>query len=377
MVTNIRDIQPPDDEQPEETTWEPMDLDSWLAGKIEQPQPSIGMRRKDGLQLIYPGREHAFLGETESGKTWLALGCAAAEIVAGHNVVYIHYEESDPASTIERLNLLGVNNLQIKKHLRFVAPYKRPEPEWVAELLNPVPVLVIHDGVNEAMSLMGVEIFKVDGASEFRRQLVSPFLRAGSASIACDHMPIGADAGRRDAYGSVHKGNTLDGARILLENKEPFGREMRGVSNVFVTKDRPGQLRSRGTPSKVVGKTFIGCLVGDAEDPATPFSLMLYGPKDDGGEDHGSTSSTATGTELGEIVYRVLVAQPGHAVESVRKLCAQMRAAGEEFRTEDIRNALDDLEAAGRVIESPGARGAQAYRAVIVPVSVSGEGADE
>ena len=48
------------------------------------------------------------------------------------------------------------------------------------------------------------------------------------------------DPGRRDAYGSVHKGNALNGARFALQNVEPFGRGMRGRSHLFVTKDRPG-----------------------------------------------------------------------------------------------------------------------------------------
>jgi hypothetical protein len=106
------DVPPPDgppDDDTEPTTWEPVDLGPWLRGEIEQPHPALGISRSDGLQLLYPGREHAVLGETESGKTWFALGCVAAELTAGHYVVYIHYEEGDPASTIERLQLLGAS----------------------------------------------------------------------------------------------------------------------------------------------------------------------------------------------------------------------------------------------------------------------------
>jgi len=90
----------------EPTTWEPIDLAPFLSGEIRQPRPTIGAVRTDGQRFMYPGREHAVLGETESGKTWLALACVAAELAAGHRVLYVHYEESDPASTIERLRLL-------------------------------------------------------------------------------------------------------------------------------------------------------------------------------------------------------------------------------------------------------------------------------
>jgi hypothetical protein len=249
------DIPPPPEPGPpaddggddEPTTWEPLDLGPWMNGEINQPEPSLGIARSDGLRLIYPGREHAILGETESGKTWLALGCVAAELTVGNHVVYIHYEEGDPGSTIERLLLLDVDPAMITKRLRFVAPARAARTEWITALLNPAPTLVIHDGVNEAMSLHGADIMAADGASIFRRRLVVPFLRAGAATIACDHLPKDRDGrSHRDAYGSVHKGNTLDGARVLLENVAPFGRRMRGVSYAFVTKDRPGQLRAHG-----------------------------------------------------------------------------------------------------------------------------------
>jgi hypothetical protein len=64
-------------------------------------------------------------------------------------------------------------------------------------------------GVNEAMALHTADSMAADGASTFRRRLIVPFLRAGAATIACDHVPMSRDPNRRDAYGSVHKGNTL------------------------------------------------------------------------------------------------------------------------------------------------------------------------
>ncbi len=198
------------------TTWEPVDLGPYLRGEIQRPQPSIGAARTDGLHLIYPGREHAILGETESGKSWLALLSVIAELTRGHWVVYIHYEEGDPGSTIERLLLLGADPAAITERLRFVAPSKPVQADWVDALLDPAPTLVIHDGINEAMALIGADIMAIDGAANFKRRLVTPFLRAGAASIACDHFPKDRDGRGRDAYGSVHKGNALDGARIVL-----------------------------------------------------------------------------------------------------------------------------------------------------------------
>jgi KaiC/GvpD/RAD55 family RecA-like ATPase len=88
-------------------------------GEHVTPEPTVGVARTDGLRLLYPGKEHAVIGEMESGKSWLALACVAAEIVRGNRVVYVHFEEADPGDTIERLRALGVRDDEILPvHLR-------------------------------------------------------------------------------------------------------------------------------------------------------------------------------------------------------------------------------------------------------------------
>ena len=344
----------------EPTTWEPVDLGPYLAGTIVRPEPTVGAHRSDGQRFIYPGREHAVLGETESGKTWLALARVAAELAAGNRVVYLHYEESDPGSTVERLRLLGVTPDDMVARLRFAAPSRPVHLGWLEELLTPAPALVVHDGVNEAMSLHGADIMAADGASSFRRRLILPCLRAGAATLACDHLPKNVDGRGRDAYGSVHKGNAIDGARFVIENAKPFGRGLRGVSYVFVTKDRPGQLRAHGKPTKLPGKTFFGTLIVDADlGSSADFRLGLYAPSDD-----DDTAATAGGSDLAELIHDTLAEQPGGAVAASRTLFALLRQAGHAYRDTAVRNALDDLLVAGRVVEVPGKRGARGYRAV-------------
>jgi hypothetical protein len=346
----------------EPTTWEPQDLGPYLRGEIEQPHPTLGLVRSDGARLIYPGLEHAVIGETESGKTWLALASVAAELRAGNNVVYIHFEEPDPVSTIERLRMLQIfDDDIIAKHLRFVAPAQAVRPEWLAPLLEPAPTLVIHDGVNEAMALLGAEIKAAEGAAEFRRRMITPFLRVGAATLGCDHLPMGADPSRRDAYGSVHKGNALNGARILLENTKPFGRGMRGVSHVFITKDRPGYLRLQGRPTDTPGKTFMGTLTVDAETLTAECPLQFWAPK---AEDIKAEEKATIAPDLAPIVYEVIVAAPERTVESRRRLFARMRDAGHCFRDVDINRATEDLLVSGQLEEVAGKNRAIGFRAL-------------
>ena len=106
----------------EPTTWEPVDLGPYLRGEIEPVTPSVGACRTDGQRLLYPGLEHSVIAHTAAGKTWFALACVTAEILAGNTVVYLHFEESTPASTIERLLRIGLRADQIDRYLLFKSP---------------------------------------------------------------------------------------------------------------------------------------------------------------------------------------------------------------------------------------------------------------
>lgn len=349
------------EQEPEATTWEAIDLSTWLDGSRETPQPAVGISRTDGIKLLYPGCEHTVFGETEAGKSWLALECAAVEIRMGRDVVYIHYEESNPASTIERLQLLYCTRADIAEHLRFVAPARPVRGEWLAPLLDPPPSLVIHDGVNEAMSLHGDGINDTDGAAAFRRTVIKPFTAAGVTSLSCDHVVKNSESRGRYAIGSVHKVNAIDGAAFLMENIAPFGRGLRGASRVYVTKDRPGQLRAYGKPTEHAGKTFIGVLAVDATGDSPDF-LVFYPPKADSDED--TKKANGSDADLREIVFNVLAEQPGQQVESLRKLHAALRLAGESHRDSAVKGAIDELELIGRVRAVIGKRNAMGYQVV-------------
>lgn len=235
-------------------SWRPVDLGPILRGEHVRPEPTIGMARVDGVRMIYTGKEHAVIGETESGKSWYCVACCAAELLAGNNVVYIHFEEADADGTVERLLLLEVPPDVILAQFHFVCPSERVAAAWLADLLMPAPSLVVLDGVNEGMALHDWDIYKPEGATAWRRWFVRPCNDVGAATLAADHVVKDRDARGRTAFGTVHKGNAMSGACVLLENVEPFGRGKRGRSHVFVTKDRPGALRRHGRDSATPGR---------------------------------------------------------------------------------------------------------------------------
>ena len=262
------------------SSWLPIDLGPILRGEVQPARPAVGLFRKDGVQLLYPGKEHAVIGEMESGKSWFSLSCVAAELEAGHPVVYVHFEEDDPSDTVTRLLLLGATERQITEQFSFVAPASRVLPGGLDALIERKPSLVVLDGQNEGMSLHGLGIRDEDGAAGYRRLLAKPFTASGAAVLSCDHVVKDDErAGMGYALGSIHKGNGLNGVLILLENSEPFGRGRRGASRVYVTKDRPGQVRQHGKATKISRKFFMGMLSVDATK-ADALGLAFHPPSD-------------------------------------------------------------------------------------------------
>jgi hypothetical protein len=173
-----------------------VDLGPILRGEVTRLKPSVGFKRSDGLQLLYPGKEHACIGEMECGKSWLACACVAAELVEQRHVVYIHFEEADATDTVQRLQALGVSDEHILAYFKFVGPETPVTPERMKALIEPTPSLVVLDGVNEAMSLHGQAIREEDGAAAFRRRLVKPFTAVGAAVLSLDRVV--KDRERRD-----------------------------------------------------------------------------------------------------------------------------------------------------------------------------------
>ncbi|GGP98387.1 hypothetical protein BKA00_005817 [Actinomadura coerulea] len=335
-------------------SWQPVDLGPILRGQHKRAVPTVGVARSDGLQFLYPGKEHSVIGEMESGKSWFCLASCAAELVEGNHVLYIHFEETDPTDTVERLQLLGVSAAVMLERFRFVGPDEPVRPDLLAALLDPAPTLAVLDGVNEAMSLHGHEIRQEDGAAAFRRHLVKPCTAVGAAVLAADHVVKDREKQGRGPLGSVHKGNAVNGSLILIENAEPFGRGQRGRSHVFVTKDRPGHLRGHGRATKTPGKTFMGELVVD--DTRTEWdglSLRIWAPADRD-EDTAPADPHADDDEHVLDVVRTLVS--AGEVATLRAVRAKSR-----FGNEKTADCLTRLVIDGRLVEEPGERKARTF----------------
>lgn len=241
----------PNGERPATATWRPRNLDDILNGTYQTPEPTIG-HRDDGTGLFYPGRMHSVVGESEGGKTWFALLATAQELAAGHNVVFIDFEDDAPG-VVGRLLTLGTTHQQIRDHFAYIRPEEPLTIPWnrleLGQALNDLkPTFVPVDGVTEGMAMHGLELRDNTDVAKFGRMLLRPIAELGAAVATLDHVVKDKEGRGRYAIGGVHKLNGLNGAMYVLENRTPFGVGVTGKSTVRIAKDRPGQLRRHALP---------------------------------------------------------------------------------------------------------------------------------
>jgi len=252
-LTIVPDIDSDHVEQVRErSSWYPKPLD--LEGEIEQPEPEF-LARNDGHRLFYRGKINALLGESESGKTWVALLAVKQALEIQQKVIYLDFEDSGKG-ILSRLRSLGLENRHFANFT-----YANPDQnltlnermDLVDALTEIVPELIILDGVNAAMTLLALDLTSNRDATFFSQQLLKPLALSGACVITIDHVPKSKDNRGNYAIGAQAKRADINGCAIAVEVTLPFGKGMNGELNLKVTKDRPGAVREHSKEAKFAG----------------------------------------------------------------------------------------------------------------------------
>jgi Bifunctional DNA primase/polymerase, N-terminal/AAA domain len=252
-LTVVPDIDSDHVEQVRErSSWYPKPLD--LDGEIEQPEPEF-LARNDGHRLFYRGKINALLGESESGKTWVALLAVKQALEIQQKVIYLDFEDSGKG-ILSRLRSLGLENHHFANFT-----YANPDQnltlnermDLVDALTEIVPELIILDGVNAAMTLLALDLTSNRDATFFSQQLLKPLALSGACVITIDHVPKSKDNRGNYAIGAQAKRADINGCAIAVEVTLPFGKGMNGELNLKVTKDRPGAVREHSKEAKFAG----------------------------------------------------------------------------------------------------------------------------
>ncbi len=251
------------------TSWAAVDLVSILAGDLTPEEPTE-LLRTDGKPLFYRGRINALVGESESGKSWVALHACAQAMKAGRSVVFIDFEDM-PGNVVGRLLGLGLTPELLQARFAYVGPYEPlgtlQQEELLAVLARMRPSVTVVDGVNAAMTLLGLDLEKNKEATQFHQLVLKPLadpVVSDTAVVVVDHViknPIGRGA---YAIGAQAKRAMIDGTMIEVVAVEPFGRGRKGKLRLTVMKDKPGGVRAIASERGRIGDVLIDATNVDA-----------------------------------------------------------------------------------------------------------------
>jgi hypothetical protein len=347
----------------DETGWTFSDLTPVLDGTHKPAQPIVGAR-DDGIGLFYPGRVNGIQGESEAGKSWVALISCLTEINRGNHVVYMDFEDSEEG-VVSRLLLIGANPRDLTQQFHYVRPGTTPTPAalkaFIARIGDLGPSLIVVDGVTEAMVMLGLELKENTEIAKFGRMLLRPLADTGAAVVPLDHVVKNNESRGRYALGGVHKLNAVDGVQYMLEAVRPFGINTEGRSRLRIAKDRPAQIRRHALPGGRNPMHWFADLVirSEGEDFADahlyPPIQHADDPAERTAEQDKAAKEEATVREREEQVLTVLA----KATEPLSKNAIEDLIGG---RASVTRRALTRLVHAGRVATQQGPRSATLHR---------------
>jgi len=273
---------------PEETSsWVPVPL----SGDIQRTDPPTLLRVVGGQRLLYPGRTHSIVGESSSGKTWVAVLVALEVLENGGRVLWLDYE-TNAHEFVERLQALRVVPDEWWSRVDYLNPRHQLENqrtgastphavELVRLLEGNSYTLAVIDSVTGAMSAEGLDTNVDSDVETFHRLLAYRLANAGPAVLMLDHVVKNRENRGDDARGSGRKREGITGASYLMRVETPWRRAttepVSGAFTLKVAKDRPGWVGAIG--DKVATGTVTSDPDGGLRIHLTPCQDVVVQPK--------------------------------------------------------------------------------------------------
>lgn len=327
-----------DYEEPVRSSWAPVPKEEVLNGN-QEPPPSI-FTRVDGVCLLYRAKINAFLGESESAKSWAGQVAVEEVTSSGGRALIIDFENT-VVSVRDRLYALGVQRSTFLDQIDFIAPDTMPaeaDAAALAEVLRLPWDLIVVDGVTDAMTLLGLDPMGLTDASKFDQRFLRPLARTGAAVVVIDHVTKNAETRGFNAIGSQHKRAALTGAAYMFQKVDDFGRGLKGMSQMLVAKDKMGHVRQHARSDKVIADFYI-----DGTDRSGALEYRITEPS-------RTAEPVQVYAHIMEALCNYLSANPGVTQATVLTM-------GSTARDEYKKAAFDKLRADGYIAEDMGQRG--------------------
>lgn len=337
------------EEAGEYVDWTPQNPDAVLDGTYQRLVPTL-LRRRDGHSLLYPGKTNAIHGESESGKSWIAL-IAVAEVLARPEgrVLYIDYED-DIQEIIGRLQALGVSKDVLTfeaDRFRYVQPQgstkNKLNRDPVLRLVAQSWTLVVVDAATESLSLEGLSGRDENEVAEWAARLPKRFARQGACALWIDHVVKDREGRGRFGIGSQHKMAVASGATYSVEVKEGMAPGARAELMMYVAKDRPGSVRRvAGRWNKSNRLQLAAKVIVDSDEDGRNVDVELWEPKDD--EPEIQTSEDLRHQDERNRILAIVTKDPGLSISAVCR-----RASGTDRPTPKWKKAIDRYVAQGLI----------------------------
>lgn len=350
--------------------------DSIEFGGPDDPGAPRLLHRTDGPALIYQGLTHSIAGESESGKTWLALRLAKEFLetskpfvpevaqalgVPGPCVAYFDFEQNT-SQYQERVPALGITpSNQFWYATPEMSADSDDEDDDLRRLLNGrglpsterwksttewvTPVgLVIIDDVSQAMSAMGYGDSNA-AVTAWQNRLPNRLAARGITVVMLDHLVKANDGTGRYPLGGVMKLNGVTGAQYIVNAVKPISAGRVGETEIRVGKDRPGRVRFVAADWREYDKTArVGRLIHDARDPR--HVVMRIEPP----------TSAPQRRRGGDLDPRTIAYVKAHPGSGLRELKSGLRTS-----TATLTKALDRLLTDKQIREEKGPRNARLF----------------
>jgi hypothetical protein len=222
------------------------DVAALLAGGIpDPPQPEI-MFRTDANALFYTGKVNVLFGDSESGKTWIALAALVEVLGSGGRVAVIDLDHNGMAETVSRMIALGAKPdvLADLDRFRYCEPGDAAELDFfVADLAAWRAWAVVADSLGEILPMLGLSSNSPDEYTAANRRVLTPLAASGAAVIAVDHLPKDDGAREKGQTGTLAKRRSVNGVSLRVTVRDQFTPGCGGSASLTISKDRPGGLR--------------------------------------------------------------------------------------------------------------------------------------
>lgn len=254
----------------ERSSWKPLPLDGEAE---EEAPPSILAIGGTDRALLYSGATNSISGESEAGKTWLALVACREVIERGGRVLWLDFEDTRNRF-LGRLDAMSIPRELASKYVDYVNPYhalwsKRTNgtteahADFVEMLRAGRYELAVIDTMTGAMSVEGLDPNIGTEVEMIQRVLMGRIVKeTGAAVLVLDHVTKSSENRGRYAIGSERKLSGITGAAYAIEVTRPWSRALghdpvHGSAQLKITKDRPGFVRGGRSELSVVASIEV------------------------------------------------------------------------------------------------------------------------